>query len=463
VIAQFLNRDVVLDQLEQVAELVAFDGRKDPAGASPDAALLAELRAAAARERECPSGQPGYDPVDDRRGAAPAPLDDYAFISRDPVISLVQSALDEAHDRRRNAGAVVREPPPDDRRGAAGAPIVTDRSLAIAPAPVHTGDRRLFEQFSVTDIQWVRAKIAEGIRLFRDKAPFNPDPAPPVEMKNRVRLVVVGDWGSGIPRAQKIAREMRKPVKEARDAGLPVHVVHLGDVYYSGWGHEYEKRFLPFWPVEANEAGTTGSWCLNGNHDMYSGGHAYYGVALQEARFKPWHRGSSVFSLVNRHWKILALDSAWEDQALVKPQPDWLRDELKGAGGRKTLLFSHHQLFSAYEIVDPEISNAVAPILAQYPVTSWFWGHEHRCVLYGAHENVRFARCLGHGGIPVYMSHGEGDPYPPPATYEYRRFIQNGLERWALFGFAVLDFDGPAVHVRYIDEDGATHKTETIG
>jgi hypothetical protein len=84
-------------------------------------------------------------------------------------------------------------------------------------------------------------------------------------------------------------------------------------------------------------------------------------------------------------------------------------------------------------------------------------------VLYGAHENVRFARCLGHGGIPVYMSHGEAEPYPPPATYEYRRFIQNGLERWALLGFAVLDFDGPAVHVRYIDEDGATHKTETIG
>ena len=32
-----------------------------------------------------------------------------------------------------------------------------------------------------------------------------------------------------------------------------------------------------------------------------------------------------------------------------------------------------------------------------------------------------------------------------------------------MFGFAVLDFDGPAITVRYIDEDGATHKTETIG
>jgi hypothetical protein len=462
VIAQFLNRDVVLDQLEQVTEFVAAEVQREAAAAAPDAALLAALREAAARERTRPSGQPGYELTDDRRGPEGAPLDDYSYISRDPVISLLQSALEEAHDRAHNAAKVVREPPPDDRRADGGEPIVTDLSLASPPVHTQGGDRRLFEQFSVTDIQWVRSKLAEGVRLFSQKFPFNTSPAPPVQVKDRVRLVVVGDWGSGIPRAQKVGREMRKAVTEARDAGVPVHVVHLGDVYYSGWGYEYEKRFLPFWPVAPNEAATTGSWCLNGNHDMYSGGHAYYGVALEDARFKPWHRGSSFFSLVNTHWKILGLDSAWEDSALAAPQPDWLRDELKGAGGRKTMLLSHHQLFSAYESAGTAIPAAVAPTLAQFPVTSWFWGHEHRCVLYGAHQNVGFARCLGNGGIPVYMAHREAEPYVAPATYEYRKFIQNGIERWALFGFAVLDFDGPAIKVRYIDEDGATHKTETI-
>ncbi len=43
-----------------------------------------------------------------------------------------------------------------------------------------------------------------------------------------------------------------------------------------------------------------------------------------------------------------------------------------------------------------------------------------------------------------------------------RKYIQNGLERWALFGFAVLDFNGPKIDVKYIDEDGATYKTEKI-
>ena len=316
-IAQFLNRDVVLDQLEQVTELVALDVRGSRHVGPESAALLAELRAAAARERARPSGQPGYDSAGDRRGDAGAPLDDYSYISRDPVISLLQSALDEVHDRPANAGKVVREPPPDDRRAADGDPVVTDLSLADAPGPVHSGDRRLFEQFSVTDVQWVRVK--------RRRRHPSPPSESAVQREARASRAgdgshaprAVGDWGSGIPRAQKVGTDMRKSVKEARDANLSVHVVHLGDVYYSGWGYEYQKRFLPFWPVEPDEAETTGSWCLNGNHDMYSGGYAYYGVALEDARFKPWHRGSSFFSLVNTHWKILGLDSAWEDSALA--------------------------------------------------------------------------------------------------------------------------------------------------
>jgi hypothetical protein len=462
-IAQLLNRQFVLDQLQQVTDVVALDVQAVGAAAAPEsAALLAELQAAAAREQRAPSGQAGYESSDDRRSAG-APLEDYAFISRDPVVSLLQSALDEVHDRIDHAGKVTEEPPTDDRRGGGEEPVVTNRSLVDVPLAADAGDRRLFEPFSVTDVQWVRSKLAEGIRLFRKKAKFNAAPAPPVEVKDRFRIVLVGDWGSGIPRAQKVGAEMRKAVEEARAAGAPVHVAHLGDVYYSGWGHEYKKRFLPFWPVQPQEAETIGSWCLNGNHDMYSGGHAYYGVALGDNRFKRWHQGSSFFSLVNNHWKILGLDTSWEDHALVTPQPDWLRDELKNRAGRKTLLFSHHQLFSAYEEVAPEVPNVVGPILAQFPVTSWFWGHEHRCVLYSSKAGVGFARCLGNGGIPVYMSHKDADPYVPPATYEYRKYIQNGLERWALFGFAVLDFDGPTIDVRYIDEDGSSHKTETIG
>ena len=83
-------------------------------------------------------------------------------------------------------------------------------------------------------------------------------------------------------------------------------------------------------------------------------------------------------------------------------------------------------------------------------------------MLYEPSQHIKYGRLVGHGGVPVYMTHAEGEPYVPPAAYEDRRFIDKGLERWALFGFAVLDFAGPKLNVRYVDENGFTSKDETI-
>jgi hypothetical protein len=129
---------------------------------------------------------------------------------------------------------------------------------------------------------------------------------------------------------------------------------------------------------------------------------------------------------------------------------------------QKVLLFSHHQLFSAYEPVSAKLQEKIAPVLGTGRITSWFWGHEHRCVLYNPNDEVQYARCIGHGGVPVYMFHGEQDQYPLPAKYEYRRYIDGGLEHWAIFGFAVLDFEGKVINVKYVNEFGEAYKTEQI-
>ncbi|HKQ50374.1 MAG TPA: metallophosphoesterase [Phycisphaerae bacterium] len=285
-------------------------------------------------------------------------------------------------------------------------------------------------------------------------------------MPDRVRLVLVGDWGTGLPRAQAVAAQMRIKIDEALAQGVSVHVIHLGDVYYSGWGREYKKRFLPYWPVRAGEAQRVGSWCLNANHDMYSGGYGYFGDALGDPRFAAWqndgHKPTSFFSLVNAHWKILGLDTGWDNAGLKDPQNQWLEDELRSAGGRKTLLLSHHQLFSAFDEVASTLVKKVTPILSRNPVTAWFWGHEHRCMSFAAHANVKFGRCVGDGGVPVYQWHKESDPYPPPGLYEHRRFILNGLERWAYMGFAVLDLTNDKIEAKYVDDKGIEHRRETI-
>jgi hypothetical protein len=124
--------------------------------------------------------------------------------------------------------------------------------------------------------------------------------------------------------------------------------------------------------------------------------------------------------------------------------------------GRSTVLLSHHQLFSAYEAGARKLRAKMRPVLEEQPVDAWFWGHEHRCLAYRDLERVRFASCVGHGGIPEYLV-DEHAVAPQGLVYEYRKQHGTGWQPWNTFGFAVLDVDGPKIDVRYIDEDGAEH------
>jgi hypothetical protein len=467
-IAQVLNRDFVLKQLEDVRDYLttaATDDRRRGSEEGPElspedaAQALEAAQSALQTEAAVSSGQPGFEPPPaERRGEEPAPIDDFSFFSRDATISNLQSALEQYF---REQDQVETAPPADDRRGGGDEDVaVTDVSLPDWQPRRDEDNRRVFDKFSTTDPRWVSSLFAEGIRRFKGKHAFPEKPAEPLTIGNQARLVLVGDWGSGIPRARKVADQMRKILDEGLAANREQHAVHLGDVYYSGWEYEYRDRFLAFWPVKPDEAARIPSWNLNGNHDMYSGGHAFFDYALKDPRFAR-QQGSSRFSLRNDHWTILGLDTAWDEHDLHGDQDKWAQGMLESAPG-KGMLLSHHQIFSAYETGKNKLIEKIRPVLKTGRVRSWFWGHEHRCVLYDPTENVEYARCVGHGGVPVYMTHKEGDPYPPPASWEFRDFIRSGLECWALFGFAVLDFDGPKVTVRYIDENGKENRREEL-
>lgn len=498
-IEQVLNRDYVLEYLRAVRAQLESDAgaaggvpvppappgppggdrrrggagppddllQPEPLGAGDIGVALRAVAEAADHEEAGSSGQHGYEPAraDRRGGNQPPALDDRSFFSRDPVVSLLQSAL-EQHleaafpDDIETAAAAA----PTDRRGGAADVAVTARSLAGWESTEGGEGRRLFGKFQPADVRWISAVVAMGIRKYRGRHAFNPTPAEPVPLKPDTRLVVVGDWGSGLPRARKVADQMRAVVEQGLEDGVEQHVVHLGDVYYSGWKHEYDRRFLPWWPVRSEEADRIGSWSLNANHDMYSGGHDYFDHLLAEPRFARQQR-SSMFSLVSPNWQILGLDTGWQDGELQDPQADWVLEEARAArtSGRRLLLLSHHQLFSAYELPSRKLFEQLRPALETERIGAWFWGHEHRCMQFDPIDHVDAGRCVGHGGVPVYMAHGANDSYPAPGSYEYRAYLADGLERWALFGFAVLDFHGQKIDVRYIDENGYQHRSETIG
>ena len=89
-------------------------------------------------------------------------------------------------------------------------------------------------------------------------------------MANAVTLLVLGDWGMGLRQASDL---MKKAI-----TFHPDFLLHLRDTYYSGNQQEQEAYFL--YPLR-NISRLYPFLALAGNHDMQSGGEAYYWILDQ--------------------------------------------------------------------------------------------------------------------------------------------------------------------------------------
>jgi Calcineurin-like phosphoesterase len=384
---------------------------------------------------------------------------DWMCIPSIPILAILQSELTTAFEQLPWAFARLDEDNVDGR---------------IAQTPDQIRVTHLWGPYEVTDPpifgdpRWLWMEVVKlWYKLKDDKIDFGGLPTQPVTIANEARIVLVGDWGSGHKRAKKVAREIRKILKKGLDEGKEQYVIHLGDVYFTGSGKEYEKNFLRYWPVKHGE--DIGSFIICGNHDMYRGGHAYYGTALADSRFAQQDR-KSVFALRNDNWQFLGLDTAYENKQISNGQVQWIERQLKSAPNHRTTMLSHHPLWSAYRDTGQELRKQISPVLAGRRIDAWFWGHEHRCLVYKPRKPVDFTSCVGHGGIPSYLTAAKGDPY---LKYEYRKRHRHGLLHQLLglllglkprntFGFAVIDLDARDMHVRYIDEDGTPHHVEHL-
>ena len=287
--------------------------------------------------------------------------------------------------------------------------------------------------------------------------------------------MIVGDWGTGLPRACDVARYMAEEVAGALAERREAHVVHLGDVYYSGLAEEVQRNVLAHWPVtpEQAQAGVT-SWSLNGNHDMYGGGYGYFDTLLMDPRFaaqrSPDGQPTSFFRLRSPSWDFVGLDTSWDDDVLSMGQAGVLHDpqakfvaDVAAESDRKLVLLSHHQLVTLYakDDIGPVLGAKLGPVLQSGRVTAWLWGHEHRCMGFEPQQGVEYPRCVGHGGVPVLMTES-GKP-KPPGLWQDTGFLEFRGDRWARFGFAILDLSPDEIRVRYRNDLGEpTDPVETI-
>ncbi len=242
-------------------------------------------------------------------------------------------------------------------------------------------------RFSNTDVGgWFRS-LFDWVGRLRPHPIMRPSDSGPTELPNQARAALLGDWGTGLYGAVPCAESIRQS-RDRFDL-----LMHLGDVYYSGTRREVQERFLDLWPYREDAINRS----INSNHEMYSGGYAYFENTLPK-----FGQESSYFALQNDHWLLVGLDVAYVDHNIDDQQVEWLERVVAAAGDRKVLLFSHHQLFSRFDDQGPKLAAKLGRLLGSGRVFAWYWGHEHRCVLYDPDPRYGglLGRCLGHGGMP---------------------------------------------------------------
>jgi hypothetical protein len=259
-------------------------------------------------------------------------------------------------------------------------------------------------------------------------------------------IAVAGDWGTGNASSLKIAKIMAQRKPEIS--------IHLGDVYYAGTENEERLNLIGPWPQ-----GSLGSYTLNSNHEMYSGGHGLFEVALKAPVFQR-QRGLSYFALEHARAMIIGVDTAYagsrmdlyQTGCIQESQLPWLKATAMKARstGKRIILMTHHHGVDLAGAAQTDYLNSVLAALGGGP-DWWFWGHVHAGASFTPKEidgRPMRARCLGHGGIP----------YAPIASNPALDWIETDLAHdpddpdRGRNGCVVLTLDAQGMREEFVDE-----------
>ena len=274
---------------------------------------------------------------------------------------------------------------------------------------------------STCDLEWVTT-LTEYSKYFgadgnlRSIPYIRPSDIGPsvIEIKSDARIALVSDWGTGASPAM----EVLKNINESH----PDIFIHLGDIYYSGTPLECQVNFLD--PINniIRSKDNIPVFTISGNHDMYCGGVGFYNL-IKILNQHPIQQKASFFCLrsTNEKWQILGLDTGLHDNNpagvggavthLEEDEIEWHCERIREFSGR-TILLSHHQLFSAFSPIgsavqgkrsayNPHLLKAYNSMNADNKVSAWFWGHEHTLGIYKDFVGLKYGRCIGHGAVPV--------------------------------------------------------------
>jgi hypothetical protein len=269
---------------------------------------------------------------------------------------------------------------------------------------------------------WAATAVAAWFFRLVTPKPDLPVPAgnavyPLTARGGQTTVALFSDWGTGYYHSRYIARNINHlAVAQA---------VHLGDVYYTGTGSQFEEQFTP--PL-VDLIKTMPFYAMNANHEMDSHGIPYLEfLAMKrqlgtQAGFVAQPQESSYFCLSNDSYLVIGIDTAYHNKARYKNDDlrAWLRSRLEEGrdAGKVTILLSQNEPYG------PEHGDSVAARGLRELYTKdlgdwareglihlWFWGDDHYAALFASNDDVPFlGSCIGHGGYPYGRMHVDSRP-----------------------------------------------------
>jgi hypothetical protein len=317
-------------------------------------------------------------------------------------------------------------------------------------------------KYQQLDPRWELVGGTVWLENLLHKHPFPKGTPKIIPIDDTVTIAMAGDFGTG-----NFGSNDSPSTKIARFIGglKPDYTIHLGDVYYAGTDHEETGKLLNYWP-----RGSKGTFALNSNHEMYSGGGPYFNEAVGGPTFQSPQSPYSFFALENTNWIIVGLDSAYYSDVLTlyldgtlgsnNAQVSFLEDIAKR--GKKVIVLTHHNGLPVNGVpgnpplkLFTDVTNAFK---GQRLPAYWYYGHDHIGVAYEPLKDFggMLCRCLGHGALPWGLA---SDLQAAEADDRVQWFERCNAgdpddELRVFNGFAYLQLNGQELIETFYDETG---------
>ncbi len=245
-----------------------------------------------------------------------------------------------------------------------------------------------------------------------------------------IRVLAFGDFGQGTAfqkttAAAMLAFHRRQPFDFA---------ITLGDNFYPrGMESPSDPRWKTWWSELYDPLGIR-FYASLGNHDwgLADSPAAEYLYALQSPS---WRLPATRYSFTAGPAQFFAIDS----QLAPEAQLLWLEEELERSTARWKIVYGHHPVYSHGQHGDtPGLVRSLLPVL-KGRADAYLAGHDHDL------QHLR-----PEGGVHFFIAGGGGAGVRPITPGPRSLFAASS------YGFAVLEADGAALKVRFVNRDLST-------